>query len=487
MTVSHTDRVESSTPDNPPGTTQEPELPRGVLPTWAVFGVSIGVLAPASTLALAIGVVIASVGDLSWMTWAVTSVLIMGFAGGIAWLAKRFTTTSGTYGLTTGAAGRRAGYFVMTTHLASSVISGTAVVIGSGIYIDAFLQKIGVPSSPVVVALCTAIVAVLVTVLNVREVKLSARLLLAIELLTVGVIVALLAIVWVKAPGGMFDAQQFHFSGFSATAVLATIGFAVFSIAGFDHAATLGREAKRPKRAIGVAVIGSVLVCVALYVVATYIIVLGLRGIPNPDFAAPLDVLAAHNNVGWFGYLIDLGVAVSFFGSSLGVMAGASRTVYTMSRDGMLPRVLGRVNSQHGTPVGAVTTLGVLFGVVGVVGVLLLKAQSFYGMLGTFAGYMLICAYGLTALAAGYCAIRTHSMRLGIGLATVLAILGSIVVLWYSFVPFPTSGSDAVIAWLFIAAVLVFIALYCYLRTRKPTVLAQLGESDRKTRLEVDT
>lgn len=485
MPSSETGRTTPTAPTPPPDAANEPELRRGVLPTWAVFGVSIGVLAPASTLALAIGVVISAVGTLSWITWAVTSVLILGFAGGIAWLAKRFTTTSGTYGLTAGAAGRSAGYFVMTTHLASSIIAGAAVVVGAGIYIDAFLKKVGVPSNTLVIALCTGIVAVLVTVLNLREVKLSARLLLGIEFLTVGTIVVLLAIVWITAPGGPIDARQFQFSELSPTAILATAGFSVFSIAGFDHAATLGREAKRPKRAIGVAVIGSVLACVAFYIIATYIIVLGLRDIPNPNLTAPLDVLADHNGVGWLGYLIDLGVAVSFFGSALGVMAGASRTVYTMARDGMLPRALGTVSPRHGTPTGAVITLGVLFGTGGVIGVLLITAQSFYGMLGTFAGYMLICAYGITAVGAGYCAVRTRSLRLGIGLATVLAILGSIIVLWYSFVPFPT-GSDAVIAALFFVSIVAFIGMYCYLRTRKPAVLARLGESDRNTTLEVD-
>ncbi|MDV7083384.1 hypothetical protein [Rhodococcus opacus] len=44
------------------------QLPRGILPTWAVFGVSLGILAPASTLALAIGVVVTIAGNLSWIT-----------------------------------------------------------------------------------------------------------------------------------------------------------------------------------------------------------------------------------------------------------------------------------------------------------------------------------------------------------------------------------------------------------------------------------
>ncbi len=69
---------------SPPTTTDtstSEDLPQGVLPLWAVFGVSLGILAPASTLALAIGVIMQQVGALSWVTWAVTSLLVLGFAG----------------------------------------------------------------------------------------------------------------------------------------------------------------------------------------------------------------------------------------------------------------------------------------------------------------------------------------------------------------------------------------------------------------------
>ncbi|KXX57114.1 APC family permease [Rhodococcus sp. LB1] len=461
------------------------QLPRGILPTWAVFGVSLGILAPASTLALAIGVVVTIAGNLSWITWAVTSVLVLGFAGGIGWLAKRFTTTGGTYGLAARAAGKPAGFFVMVTHLASSLVAGPACVIGSAIYLDAFLQKVGLPASTWTLGICAGAVAVAVTALNLREVKLSAKLLLVIEFFTVAVIVVLLIVVLANSDTGPIDSRQFDFHGFSATAILATAGFSVFSLAGFDHAATLGREARHPKRAISFAVVGSVLACGVLYIVATYIIVLGFRGLPIENMNAPLDTLAEHNGVGWLGYLIDIGVAISFFGSTLGVMAGTSRTVYTLARDGLLPARLGKVSARHGTPVGAVTTLGVIYLVAGLLGVVVTAAETSYGLLGTYAGYMLIAAYGLTALAAGYCAIRSRSLRLGIGLATVLAAIGSVLVYWYSFNPFP-SGARGVVAWIFFATVLGYIALYCYLRLRKPLVFARIGESDRKTTLEVD-
>ncbi|WP_037347340.1 APC family permease, partial [Sciscionella sediminilitoris] len=349
-------------------------LRRGVLPVWAVFGVALGVLAPASTLALAIGVVLETVGELSWLTWAVTSVLVLGFAGGIAWLARRFTTTGGTYVLAARAAGRPGGFFVMVAHLCSALISGPACVLGAAIYLDAWLRKFGLPDNAATLGLFAALIALAVIWLSLREVKLSAKLLLAIEFCTVAVIVVLLVVVLFRVPGGVFDPRQFRFSGLDISAVLATAGFSVFSIAGFDHAVTLGREAREPKRAIGVAVLGSVLGCGVLYILATYVIVLGFRDMPMTRLDAPLDLLAGHYGVGWIGYLIDPGVAISFFGSALGIMAGTSRTVYTLARERILPAPLARVGARHSTPAGAVLAVGVLYLVIGVLGAVLARA-----------------------------------------------------------------------------------------------------------------
>ncbi|HWN36768.1 MAG TPA: APC family permease [Pseudonocardia sp.] len=454
------------------------ELRRGVLPSWAVFGVALGVLAPASTLALAIGVVMEIAGPLSWLTWAVTSALVLGFAGGIAWLARRFTTTGGIYVLATRAVGRAGGFFVMAAHLCASLIGGPACVIGTAIYLAAWLRKFGVPDNAATLGTLSAVVAVAVIWLSLREVKLSAKLLLVIEFCTVAVIVVLLVVVLVRVPGGVLDARQFDFSGLNLTAILATAGFSVFSLAGFDHSVTLGREAVDPRRAVSVAVLGSVLGCGVLYILATYVIVLGFRDLPMTQLDAPLDLLAAHYGIGWIGYLIDPGVAISFFGSTLGILAGMSRTVYTMARDGILPRRLARVGSVHSTPSGAVWAVGGFFLVVGVLGAVLARAETSYGLMGTFSGYMLIGSYGLTAVTAGVCAVRTRSLRTGIALSTVLAVVGSALVYWYSFHPFPT-GAKAVVAALFFAVVLGLVALYCVLRLRRPAVLDLVGAGDR--------
>jgi len=455
-------------------------LRKAILPLWAVYGIALGILAPSSTLALSTGLISETAGNLSWLTWVVTSVIVLSFALGISWLTRRFTSTGGLYGLAARAGGRTGGYSVMSAHVLALLLAGPACALGAAIYLDAWLQRVGMPPghSAAVISLLVVGVVAANAWLCYREVKLSARLLLAIEFATVGVILILFCVVLIKAPGGVIDPRQLHFSGMHVPTILAAGGFAVFALAGFENVATLGREARNPRRSIGLAMTGSIVGLGLLYVFASYVIVLGFKGISFASSAAPLDTLANRNGVGWLGYAIDLGVAVSFFGSSLGIMAGTSRTVYTLARDRVLPARLARVHATQRTPVAAVAALGVLYLVLGIAGAALTNPDNSYGYLGTLSGYLLVLAYGLTTLVAGVYATRTRSLRAGIALTTLVALSGIALVYWFSFHPFP-QGAYGIVAWCFVGCVALAVIAYAALRLRWPAALARIGRSDR--------
>jgi len=470
----------SATEQAPPAAEQDRTLRRGILPLWAVFGIALGILAPSSTLALSTGLISETAGNLSWLTWVVTAVIVSSFALGISWLTRRFASTGGLYGLAARAGGRAGGFSVVSAHGLALLLAGPACALGSAIYLDAWLIRVGMPASHS--ALVISALVILVVAANAwlcyREIKLSARLLLAIEFATVGVIMILFCVVLIKAPGGVIDSRQLHFGGMNVRSILEAGGFAVFALAGFENAATLGREARNPRRAIGLAMTGSVVGLGALYVFASYVIVLGFKGISFASSAAPLDTLASRNGVGWLGYLIDLGVAVSFFGSSLGIMAGTSRTVYTLARDRVLPRRLATVHATQRTPVAAVAALGAAYLILGVAGAALTSPDNSYGYLGTLSGYLLVLAYGLTTLVAGVYAARTGSLRAGIALTTLVAVAGIVLVYWFSFHPFP-QGAYGVVAWCFVGCVALSAVTYATLRAGWPAALARIGRTDR--------
>src|ERR1700689_4084253 len=274
-----------------PAADQDGTLRKGILPLWAVYGIALGILAPSSTLALSTGLISETAGNLSWLTWVVTAVIVLSFALGISWLTRRFSSTGGLYGLAARAGGRAGGFSVMSAHVLALLLAGPAGAPGSA----------PPGPSPAVVSILVVLVVAANAWLCYREVKLSARLLLAIEFATVGVILILFCVVLVKAPGGIVDSRQLHFGGMHVASVLEAGGFAVFALAGFENVATLGREARNPRRAIGLGMTGSIVALGLLYVFASYVIVLGFKGISFASSPAPLDTLANRNGVGWLG------------------------------------------------------------------------------------------------------------------------------------------------------------------------------------------
>lgn len=458
---------------------REGALPSGVLPLWAVFGFTLGVLAPSTTLALAIGVVAKTAGTLTWLTWAVTGAIMLGFAGAISWIACRIAGTGGLYALASRAGGRVGGFFVLATQVSAILVAGPACALGSAIYLSAWLDRLGVPHGRAVLTLLCVLVILTIGAMCLCRIKISARVLLVIELLTIGVIFVLLAVVLLSRPGTVVDARQFQSPGGGLSAVLATAGFAAFSMAGFEQAATLGREARNAKRAIAVAMIGSMLFITALYVVASYIIVLGLEGVSVPGHSTPLDALAAAHDISWLGHAIDLGVGVSFFGCTLGVMAGTARTLYTLAGDGVLPRPLARVDTQRGTPVTAVLFLTALYLTIGIPGALAADAHSAYSYLGTLAGYLLVTAYGVTTVAAGVHAVRTRSLAAGIVVCVLVGTAGLVLLYDSSFRPLP-SGAYRIVAAVFLGLALLSALGYLALRTLRPEVLDRIGQSQRQ-------
>ena len=88
-----------------PAAEQDGTLRKGILPLWAVYGIALGILAPSSTLALSTGLISETAGNLSWLTWVVTAVIVLSFALGISWLTRRFASTGGLYGLAARAGG----------------------------------------------------------------------------------------------------------------------------------------------------------------------------------------------------------------------------------------------------------------------------------------------------------------------------------------------------------------------------------------------
>ena len=136
-----------------------------------------------------------------------------------------------------------------------------------------------------------------------------------------------------------------------------------FAYIGFDVVATTAEEAKNPQRDLPIGIIASLIICTILYIGVALVI----TGMVKYDQIDPKAALAtAFESVGKGGYatLVAAGAVAGLTTVVMTLMIGASRVVFAMSRDWLLPPSLGRTHPRTGTPLRINIAIGVVVALV---------------------------------------------------------------------------------------------------------------------------
>jgi APA family basic amino acid/polyamine antiporter len=141
-----------------------------------------------------------------------------------------------------------------------------------------------------------------------------------------------------------------EFGAFGWSGVLAAAGQIFFAYIGFDAVSTAAQEAKNPKRDMPIGIIGSLAICTVLYILYSMVLT-GVVNYKDLNVAAPLAVAVDRmNGVPWLGKLMKLGSLLGLTSVILVMLLGQSRVFYSMSRDGLLPKVFSDIHPQFHTP-----------------------------------------------------------------------------------------------------------------------------------------
>ncbi len=141
-----------------------------------------------------------------------------------------------------------------------------------------------------------------------------------------------------------------HFGAFGWSGVLAGAGQIFFAYIGFDAVSTAAQEAKDPKRDMPIGIIGSLVVCTVLYILYSLVLT-GVVNYKELDVAAPLAVAVDRmKSVQWVGFLMKLGSLCGLTSVMLVMLLGQSRVFYSMSNDGLLPKLFSEVHPKFRTP-----------------------------------------------------------------------------------------------------------------------------------------
>jgi basic amino acid/polyamine antiporter, APA family len=146
---------------------------------------------------------------------------------------------------------------------------------------------------------------------------------------------------------------------FGIGGIVAGASLVFFAYIGFDVVATTAEEAKNPQRDMPIGIITSLVICTILYIAVALVI----TGMVRYDKIDPSAALAsAFESVGKGGYatLIAGGAVAGLTTVVMTLMIGATRVLFAMSRDWLLPRKLASVNPRTGTPVKLTLIIGTL-------------------------------------------------------------------------------------------------------------------------------
>jgi amino acid transporter len=374
-------------------------LRRDVLSPMETLAQSVSTIAPTTTPAATIPLVCALAGNGTWLAYVLATVAILLVALCISRFARYSASPGSLYTYASMILPPSLGATAAWSLLLAYVATGSSVIGGFYHYANLLLHDAtGHGTSAVALALIVTAISMWIAW---RDVKISARLMLWIEAISVSLILTVVVLVLARH-GLPLDKAQVHLQGMSGSGLRLGLVLALFSFVGFESATTLACEARDPLKTIPRAVIQSALLAGTIFIVCAYTEVLGLRVVGQDLGAsqAPMRVLAKVGGVPLFGLLIDIGVLVSMFAGTLACITAAARVLLLMSHNGLTHGSLRATHVRNETPSRAI----VVTGMAAVLPVAVLAARGasgldVYGWMGSLATYGFIVTYALVSVA----------------------------------------------------------------------------------------
>ncbi len=412
-------------------------LQRHVLGPLETLAQSISTMAPTASPALTVPLVFATAGNGTWLAYLLATVCTLLVALCIARFAQESASPGSLYTYTTSSLPPVLGSVAAWALLLAYVATGASVVGGFIHYANVVLGESFHFSLP---AIPLAVFAVLISIwIAYRDVKVSARLMVYIELISVFLMsVVFVTLLWkhgLHIDPAQLTLRDVHFSGVRLGLVLA-----MFSFVGFESATTLGEEAKHPLRTIPRAVIQSAMLSGLFFIVASYSEVLGFPASAGTldQSAAPMSVLSTAAGIPRLGPLIDICAMVSMFACTLACVTAAARVLLLMAHNGLAHRGLSKTHSRNETPHFAVMATGAATLLLPVALVLVkVSGETIYDWMGSLATYGFITVYALVAVALPLHLRQLRTLGVGTVLLAVLAVAAMIVVLAGTLYPVP--------------------------------------------------
>jgi APA family basic amino acid/polyamine antiporter len=179
------------------------------------------------------------------------------------------------------------------------------------------------------------------------------------------------------------------FGEFGISGIFRGAGVIFFVFIGFDIVATMAQETKNPQRNMPIGIIGSLVICTILFVLFGYV----MTGLANytefKDSAAPVAIAIEKTPYAWLSPAIILAILIGYVSVILVDLMGQSRVFFTMSRDGLLPKVFSVLHSKFRTPYKSNILLCVFISMFA--GLVPIRVVGEMTSIGTLLAFVMVC------------------------------------------------------------------------------------------------
>ncbi|HEY8388390.1 MAG TPA: amino acid permease [Parasegetibacter sp.] len=154
-----------------------------------------------------------------------------------------------------------------------------------------------------------------------------------------------------------------NFGDFGFSGIIRAAAIVFFAYIGFDAVSTAAQEAKNPKRDMPIGILGSLAICTILYILFAHVMtgVTHYSTFSGKDGIAPVAVAIEHMGTAdangviqpdypWLNRAIVVAILAGYASVILVMLMGQSRVFYSMSKDGLIPKVFSSVNPKTQTP-----------------------------------------------------------------------------------------------------------------------------------------
>jgi APA family basic amino acid/polyamine antiporter len=205
-----------------------------------------------------------------------------------------------------------------------------------------------------IINLPAVVVVVIISLLLMIGISESARVnaIIVVIKVTIVVVVICIGFAYVNAANynPLIPENTGKFGEFGWSGIMRAAAVIFFAYIGFDAVSTAAQEARRPQRDMPIGIIGSLAICTVLYILFARVLTGMVHYSKFKGDASPVKTVISLFPSAWLQTAIVIGIIAGYTSVILVMLLGQSRVFYSMSRDGLLPKVFSDIHPKFQTP-----------------------------------------------------------------------------------------------------------------------------------------